>query len=483
MSFKEKIHNPFWRNLDIVTFCICMGLALIGWLLVYRVGGGVDETEVGGSFLATVAGKQTMWMILAMAIFWLTMLIDVKFWETFAYGIYVLAIIGLVLVLFFGSTIRGATSWFTFGGFSFQPSEVAKFATCLAVSAFLGRFNTDLSSWRSRLIAFGLIFTPIVLIIFQPDPGSALVFFSFLIVFYREGLSANIYIVGAFLATNLIAGFVFPAWNIGMIWLCLAIVLLAYNFKNKKNRTLVLGTLGLSVGALAFWKWQTPEDPWALYSAAGLFLGLGLFASLKEKQGKLFRLLTLTVVVGTGVAFTAQYTINNVLKPHQQTRIKLWLTPEECDPHSERYNLDQSKLAISSGGWDGKGLFQGTMTRLDYVPQQTTDFIFCTVGEEQGFVGSVSVILLYLVLLFRLTTIAERQRTTFARSYAYCVAGIFFIHFFINIGMTMGLMPIIGIPLPFISKGGSSLLGFTIMIAVLLRLDSTRKRSLRNLAA
>lgn len=459
-----------------------MGLALIGWLLVYRVGGGGEEVDAGGSFLATVAGKQTMWMIVAMALFWLTMLFDAKFWETFAYGIYVAAMIGLFLVLFLGTNIRGATSWFSIGGFTFQPSEVAKFATCLAVSAFLGRFNTNMETWRSRFIAFGLIAIPIVLIVAQPDPGSALVFFSFLVVFYREGLSSTFYLVGAFLTANLIAGFVFPTLNIGMVWLGLGVLILGYNLKDKKNKNLILGSLLLILGALSYWKYQMPDQPWALYCAAGLFAGLGFYAWFKEKQGRLFRLLAMAVVVGIGVAFTANYTINNVLKPHQQTRIKLWLTPDECDPHGARYNLDQSKLAISSGGWDGKGLFKGTMTRLDYVPQQTTDFIFCTVGEEQGFVGSVSVILLYLVLLFRLTTIAERQRTTFARSYAYCVAGIFFIHFFINIGMTMGLMPIIGIPLPFISKGGSSLLGFTIMIAVLLRLDSTRKRSLGNLA-
>lgn len=459
-----------------------MGLAFIGWLLVYRVGGGGDEVEAGGSFLATAAGKQSMWMIVAMVLFWLTMLFDAKFWETFAYGIYATAMIGLFLVLFLGSTIKGATSWYTFGGFSFQPSEVAKFATCLAVSAFLGRFNTNMETWRSRFIAFGLIAIPIVLIIMQPDPGSALVFFSFLVVFYREGLSSTFYLIGIFLTTNLIAGFVFPTLNIGMVWLCLGVLFLGYHLKVKGNRNLVLGSLAIAIAGLGYWKYQMPENPWALYSMVGLFTTVGLYAWVKEKQGRLFRLLTMAVVVGMGVAFMANYTINNVLKPHQQTRIKLWLTPDECDPHGPRYNLDQSKLAISSGGWDGKGLFKGTMTRLDYVPEQTTDFIFCTVGEEQGFVGSVSIILLYLVLLFRLTTIAERQRTTFARSYAYCVAGIFFIHFFINIGMTMGLMPIIGIPLPFISKGGSSLLGFTIMIAVLLRLDSTRKRSLGNLA-
>lgn len=481
MSFKEKIHNPFWRNLDIITFCICMGLAFIGWLLVYRVGGS-DEIEAGSGFMATPAGKQTMWMIVAMTVFWLTMLFDAKFWETFAYGIFIAAMISLFLVLIVGSKIKGATSWYTFGGFSFQPSEFAKFATCLAVSAFLGRFNTNMETWRSRIIAFTMITIPIILIILQPDPGSALVFFSFLVVFYREGLSSTFYLVGAFLVANLIAGFVFPALNIGMLWLCAGILLLGYNLKDKRNKNAIMGSLALAIGALAYWKWEMPEQPWALYSAAGLFAGLGIYAWYKERQGKLFRLLAMAVVVGIGVAFTAQYTITNVLKPHQQTRIKLWLTPDECDPHNERYNLDQSKLAISSGGWGGKGLFKGTMTRLDYVPEQTTDFIFCTVGEEQGFIGSVSVILLYLVLLFRLTTIAERQRTTFARSYAYCVAGIFFIHFFINIGMTMGLMPIIGIPLPFISKGGSSLLGFTIMIAVLLRLDSTRKRSLGNLA-
>lgn len=483
MSFKEKIHNPFWRNLDIITFSICMGLALIGWLLVYRVGGGEDDLEAAGSFMSTSAGKQTMWMILAMALFWLTMLFDAKFWETFAYPIYALSMVLLFLVLFLGTNIKGATSWFTFGGFSFQPSELAKFGTGLAVSAFLGRFNTNLEHPRSILIAFGLIVLPIVLIIRQPDPGSALVFFSFLVVFYREGLSSIYYLVGGFLLANLICGFVFPTPNITLTLLIAGALLFIYNLKDKKNRKWVLAALLLAGAGIGLLQQKLPETPWALFSAIGAFVGLGSYMWLREKQGKLFRLLTFAILLGTGVAFTANYTINNVLKPHQQARIRLWLTPDQCDPHKERYNLDQSKLAISSGGWDGKGLFKGTMTRLNYVPEQTTDFIFCTVGEEQGFVGSVSIILLYLALLFRLITIAERQRTAFARSYAYGVAGIFFIHFFINIGMTMGLMPIIGIPLPFISKGGSSLLGFTIMIAVLLRLDSNRKQNLGNLAS
>lgn len=491
MSFKEKIHIPFWRNLDVVTFCICMGLAFIGWLLVYRVGGGDEEVEQAGSFLATSAGKQTMWMILAMGLFWLTMLFDPKLWQTFAYGIYALAVLALILVLFLGSNIKGATSWFSFGGMSFQPSEVAKFATCLAVSAFLGRFNTNLEHVRSQVVAFGLILLPIFLILMQPDPGSALVFFSFLVVFYREGLSSTLYVIGAFVLANLILGFVFDIRYISLGLLLLGLLILGYNTTRNNNnmgrynkrQNWALGLAGVAAGGLAYWQFELPTDIGPLVAAGVLFAGLGIYIWRTEKQTRLFRLLTVAVVFGTGVAFMANYTINNVLKPHQQARIKLWLTPEECDPHGPRYNLEQSKLAISSGGLDGKGLFQGTMTRLDYVPEQTTDFIFSTVGEEQGFIGSVSIIVLYLVLLFRLTTIAERQRTTFARSYAYCVAGIFFIHFFINIGMTMGLMPIIGIPLPFISKGGSSLLGFTIMIAVLLRLDSTRKRDLGNLAS
>ena len=459
-----------------------MGLALIGWLLVYRAGGSEEDTVRAGSFLATPAGKQTMWLLVAIVLFWLTMLFDAKFWETLAYGIYAVAMLALFLVLFLGSTIKGATSWYTFGGFSFQPSELAKFATCLAVSAFLGRFNTNMQSGRSILIAFGLIGLPIILTMLQPDPGSALVFFSFLIVFYREGLSSSLYLIGGFILANLIAGFVYDTGHIAMTLLGSGALIFCYNLKNKTYRNWAFGGIALAAGLLAYQRFLLQTNIWPIAGTAALFTVLGGYLWLKERQGKLFRLLTVSVLLGTGVAFMANYTINNVLKPHQQARIKLWLTPDECDPHGPRYNLEQSKLAISSGGWDGKGLFKGTMTRLDYVPEQTTDFIFCTVGEEQGFIGSVSVILLYLVLLFRLTTIAERQRTTFARAYAYSVAGIFFTHFFINIGMTMGLMPIIGIPLPFISKGGSSLLGFTIMIAVLLRLDSTRKRSLGKLA-
>lgn len=486
MSLKKNIHNPFWRNLDITTFSVCVGLAFIGWLLVYRVGGGEEEMAQMNGFLHTAAGKQTMWVLLAIVVFWLAMLFDAKFWQTFAYGIYIVSMVALILVLFVGATIKGATSWFTFGGFSFQPSELAKFGTCLAVSAFLGRYNTDLSTVRSRLIAFLLILVPIGLIAAQPDAGSALVFFSFLIVFYRQGLSAGWFAIGAFAVFNLIMGFIFPTTHVAVMLFLTGLVIFSYHL-HKRNRVWITTAATIAGLAALYYQFSTWDPEQAavgkeLLIASGIaFLGMGIFVSSQRRQGRLFRLATLSVLVGVGLAFMAGYTINNVLKPHQQERIKVWLTPDQCDPQGPRYNLDQSKLAISSGGLYGKGLFQGTMTRLNYVPEQTTDFIFCTVGEEQGFVGSFSVIALYLLLLFRLTTIAERQRTTFARSYAYSVAGIFFLHFFINIGMTMGLMPIIGIPLPFISKGGSSLLGFTVMIAVLLRIDSTRKENLGKL--
>ncbi len=456
-----------WRNIDWVAFSIFLSLAAIGWLMVYTVN--YSELGRGMSFFSSTAGKQTMWLFIAMLAFAVVMVIDWKFWQTFNLPIYGLALLLLVGVLFFGTNIKGGTSWFSFGGLTFQPSELAKFATCLALAGFLSTYSTNLRHLRSQAVAFAIIAVPMGLIFLQPDAGSALTFLSFFILLYREGLSPGFYAVGFFLAGVLLFSLLFNPVIVPVLISIGAFYVLANNFREPKHwRRAAIAVAVLSVTALSFGK------PWiALALGLAGFVSAG-FLHLARFNARLAGMLTLVLVAGSGLAFTTDYAFNNILKPHQQDRINVWLHPELCDPRGSLYNVLQSKMAISSGGLEGKGFLEGVMTKMNYVPEQSTDFIFCTVGEEQGFIGSVTVIGLFLALLLRVVFIAERQRSNFSRHYAYAVAGLLFIHFFINIGMTMGLLPIIGIPLPLISKGGSALIGFTLMIAVLLKLDSNR---------
>ncbi|WP_421949388.1 rod shape-determining protein RodA [Phaeodactylibacter xiamenensis] len=460
-------------RIDWLTFCLFLGLAVIGWMMIFSVSY-EEYRKVGmGGFLNTSAGKQAIWLGICGLVFAFIMLFDHKFWQTFAYPIYGLSMLMLVLVLIFGTNIKGATSWFSFGGFSLQPSELAKVGTCLGVSAFLSTYSTDLRHPKAQLTALGLIALPVLLIMLQPDAGSALVFTSFLVVYFREGLNPIYYIVGIVGATLLILGFIYPPVQIIFGTVLAGAAVLAYYFSNNLRNY-----AWAAIALLAIAAYNLSGLGYHLYLLGGailFFLASG-FIAYQQRNGRMAMLMAFFLILGSGLAFASNYAFNYVLKPHQQDRINVWLQPEKCDERGSLYNLTQSKAAIGSGGLEGKGFLNGTMTKLNYVPEQSTDFIFCTIGEEQGFVGTAGIILLYLLLLLRITVVAERQKSAFARHYAYCVAGILFIHIFINIGMTMGMTPIIGIPLPLISKGGSSLLGFTIMISILLKLDKHRFR-------
>ena len=334
---------------------------------------------------------------------------------------------------------------------------------------FLSTYDTNLRELRSRLIAIGLFLFPMLLIFLQSDAGSGLVFLSFFIVLYRAGLSPNLYIVGILVTGLIILGILFdiPYVVIGLLLLCIAAFLL--NFKEKLYGLIAFFALGV----VTFFATQYYNLLWIIGAILLLFIALA-FIQWRNRKNRLVVLLSLLLGVGSSLAYSANYLMYNVLEKHQQERIKVWLKPSECDPRGALYNVIQSKMAIGSGGFEGKGFLGGTMTKLNYVPEQSTDFIFCTIGEEQGFIGSLGIIGLFFLLLFRISVLAERQRFEFARYYAYGVGGIIFFHFFINIGMTMGLVPIIGIPLPFISYGGSSLLAFTLLIGILLKLDSER---------
>ncbi len=378
----------------------------------------------------------------------------------------------LVGVLVFGAEIKGATSWFRIAGFTLQPSEFAKFGTCLAVAAYFNnwRHRMDKLKWIGSAMAIWLL--PVLLIMLQPDAGSALVFFSFLIVMYREGLTPLVYLVGGFAATMFVLGIVYDPQVLFMSMIGLGLLLIA--FQRKKGRRWQLLLVVLAGFGLYYLDYLGMVERLWLAVGTGFVFILAVGYYYLDTRNRLAGLVVGMVLAGALMVGASNYVFNNILQPHQQDRINVWLQPEKVEAGGARYNLIQSRLAISAGGLTGKGYLNGTMTKLDYVPEQNTDFIFCALGEEQGFAG-VSVCWVCSSSCSSASSIlAERQRNAFSRVYAYGVAGILFIHVLVNIGMTMGLLPIIGIPLPFLSKGGSSLLGFTLMIAVLLKLDKHR---------
>jgi len=415
--------NTGLDRIDWVTVLLYFGLALLGWLNIYAAV--YDEDHASILDFSQRYGKQLLWIGTSVLIIIFLFLLDGNIFQTLAIPIYVLSMISLLAVLFFGKEIAGARSWFVFGGFSIQPSEFAKFATALALAAFLGNKDRDLSSWTNKLIAFGIILLPAALIIPQPDPGSGLVYLALILVLYREGLSSSYIFAGISAAVLFLMSLLIPTLylQIGLAVIALLIIIIGRKFKG-----LWIRVLGLLVISLAFIN-------------------------------------------------SVDYAFNNILEDRHRNRINI-LLGKAHDPKGIGYNTTQSMIAIGSGGWSGKGYLQGTQTKFDFVPEQSTDFIFCTVGEEWGFVGSLSLIVLFTALFFRLIHIAERQKSRFARAYAYAVVSILFFHFSINIAMTIGLAPVIGIPLPFFSYGGSSLWGFTFLLFILIKLDSYRWQTL-----
>lgn len=461
--------NKEFAKVDWITLATFTSLVVIGWMMIYASGYS-ELSESTTPFFRSNAGKQLIAIIISAFLFMLVFITDFKFWSTLSYPIYLLGLLLLVGVLFFGQKIKGSTSWFNLGGFSFQPSEFAKFGTMLAMSAYLSYFKTNLKQFKSRMIAMALFVVPIGLIMLQPDAGSAITFGSFFILLFREGFNPVWYIIGlALLALFILALKFDPLYVIAYMLAMGSTVIYTQLRKNNQQLLIVLASWGLIMASY-----------WAKIPIMGVLglLGAGLaFFIYQGYQQRLQRLLIILVPsILAGAAFTkvSQYTVDNFLKAHQRERINVWLRPEMCDPRGNLYHVLQSKLAISSGNFSGKGFLEGTLTKLNYVPEQSTDFIFSTIGEEQGFLGIIAIIGLFVLLMFRAIAIGERARNTFTRVYAYGFLGFILVHFFINIGMTMGLVPIMGIPLPFISYGGSSCMVFSLMTAVLLRLDSSR---------
>lgn len=465
--------NNIIANLDWITITLYLVLVFLGWINIYAA---VYNEKVGSILdLSQQYGKQLLWIGAAILIGTLTLILEARFYVFFAYPIYFLFTFLLLVVLFLGPEVHGARSWFLVGGFNIQPSEFAKFATALALAKYLSSYNFKIHRIKSLLIIAMLIGIPVVLIFLQNDTGSALIYVAFILVLYREGLSAII----LFFTFLIVLLFIFALIlsHLLLIIILAASTLTVFYFMNQrfKDFGLVLGVLVGSV--VVVWILKTlfrPETTIASVITTGSVLSSVIFL-FRLVRRRLNKYMILIVVFLGSLAFTSSvdYVFQNVLEPHHRQRINEVLGIES-DPLDAGYNVNQSKIAIGSGGFSGKGFLKGTQTKFDFVPEQSTDFIFCTVGEEWGFVGTSVVIVLFLLLLVRLIILAERQRSVFSRVYGYSVASILFFHFMINIGMTIGLMPVIGIPLPFFSYGGSSLWSFTILLSIFLRLDASR---------
>ncbi len=413
-------------KLDWITILLFLMLVGFGWLNILSAS---MSGEITSYFdMSQRYGKQLFFIVLTLGIIILTLSIEAKFYERFASIIYVVSILSLIGLFFFGKTINGATSWYDIGGFTLQPSEFAKFATALAVAKFISDLQTDIKNLKDQLKTVLIILVPAILIVLQNDAGSTIVYAAFFFVFYREGIPHTYLLFGLAIIAIAILSLKFSVLITSLI--VTALILGYYFSQRKKNKSLLQSVF----------------------------------------------LVSICVVFSFGV----QFFYNNILQTHQQNRISLWLHLENDPAKLEQmkrtilYNLNESEKAISSGSVTGKGFLQGTRTIGKFVPEQDTDYIFSTVGEEWGFLGSTAVVITFILLLIRILYLAELQKSQFSRVYGYSVASILFLHFMINIGMVMGLIPTVGIPLPFFSYGGSSLFGFTLLLFIFIKLDSNR---------
>ena len=473
-------------NIDWVLFSLYLLLALLGLAFVYST----TYIPSDPSFFQfdTSYGKQFIWLFISLILGLFIIVIDYKFYTSFAFVIFALIMILLASVLVLGVEINGSKSWFALGPVRFQPAELAKFATCLALAKTLTSVNVNLTTLGGKIKALAVLSIPFALILMQGDVGSAIVFSSLIFVLHREGLESGYLIIGfGSIFLSVMALLYAPLALMFFYGLAFALIIY-YNRKAKQPIFALLIILILSIvyaiiynnflskyGPIQLFGYEL-QDYLLLFIPMLILIIVGFFVFQKRKKW---------LPIGFGIflfigiyTFSVDFMFNNVFKQHHRDRINLILGKIE-DHSGAGYNLFQSKVAIGSGGFFGKGYLQGTQTLLNYVPEQSTDFIFTSIAEQFGFVGSFLIIGLYVALLLRIIFVSERQRSTFARVYGYGVASILFLHFAVNVGMTIGLVPVIGIPLPFISYGGSSLLSFTILLFVLIKFDTERLSVLR----
>lgn len=478
--------NSVINNIDWWTIGIYLALLVFGWISVCGASYTYGETDIFS--LDTRSGMQIIWIGSSLVLAFVILMLDNRYYDMFAYVVYALLLLLLFATIFNPHDIKGSRSWIVLGPLRVQPAEFAKFATALAVSKLMSTYGFNIHNPKHFATAVAMVFVPMVFIILQHETGSALVFLAFFLMFYREGMPGSILFTGVAMVVYFVVGIKYEQvllWDtptsVGKFAVLFLIQVftasMVYVYCHNKEKTLrILGLcLVLTIASVLVSKFVFSFDiVWVqLVISALMIIYLvieGLYA--RYKSYLLIALFSLGSIV---FFYSADYVLNDVMKPHQRARINVLLGLEE-DLAGAGYNVHQSEIAIGSGGLRGKGFLNGTQTKLKFVPEQDTDFIFCTVGEEEGFLGSAGVLLLFLALILRLIHLAERQPFKFGRIYGYCVLSIFLFHVFINVGMVLGLTPVIGIPLPFFSYGGSSLWGFTILLFIFLRIDSGRKQ-------
>jgi rod shape determining protein RodA len=472
------------RSLDWWTIGIYMALLVLGWMSVCGASYTFGETDIFS--LSTRSGMQIVWIGTSLVLGFVLLMLDDRFYDTFAYVIYAVLLLLLFLTIFNPHEIKGSRSWLVLGPLRLQPAEFAKFATALAVSKLMSTYGFDLRQPKHFAAAAAVILTPMVFIICQRETGSALVYLAFFLMFYREGMPGGVLFTGAAMVVYFVVGIKYEQvflWDtptsVGKFIVLLLVQLFAsgmvYVYARNRLQALRLSAfcVGVTLLILLFSEFVIPFDiVWVQLIVCAVLIGFLVYEGLTTRI--IHYLLIALFSIGSIIFFySADYVLNDVLEPHQRVRINVLLGLDD-DLAGAGYNVHQSEIAIGSGGLGGKGFLNGTQTKLKFVPEQDTDFIFCTVGEEEGFVGSAGVLLLFLALILRLIHLAERQPFKFGRVYGYSVASIFLFHVFINVGMVLGLTPVIGIPLPFFSYGGSSLWGFTILLFIFLRIDAGR---------
>lgn len=478
-----------WQNVDWITIGLFLVLVFFGWLNIYGASYTFDQTSIFD--FSNRAGKQFVWIIGSMVLGTVLLLIDYKTYDVLAYIAYGAMILLLLATPFLAHDIKGSLSWISLGPVNIQPAEFAKCIVALAIAKYMGRYEYKLRTWRDLVVPFALIGVPaLIIMVLQKETGSALVFAAFMLVFYRQGMSGYVLWTGVaavalFIISIRWGGVALPlgTGSVGILACMLLLTVVEIYFICTEHRMrwqalILTGSVTVIYGiCLLINIWARMPFDWISMGIVGALVLYMVFVSIYWRKYALL-LVAIFSLGCIGYTQACDFVFTRVLQPHQRIRIEVLLGMKE-DPSGAGYNVNQARIAIGSGRFIGKGYLKGTQTKLQFVPEQDTDFIFCTVGEEWGFIGSIGVLLVYLFFILRLIEIAERQRNIFTQIYAYSVASIFLFHLMINVGMVLGLLPVIGIPLPFFSYGGSSLWGFTLLLFILLRLDAARMEQLR----
>ena len=477
------------QHVDWQTIGLFLALVFFGWLNIYGASYNFEQTSIFD--FSNRAGKQFVWIMGSLVLGGLLLAIDYKTYDMLTYIAYGLMVLLLLATPFLAHDIKGSMSWISLGPVNLQPAEFAKCVVALAVAKYMGRYDYKLRTWRDLIVPFALIGVPaLIIMVLQKETGSALVFAAFLLVFYRQGMSGYVLwmcvaAVALFIISIRLGAVALPlgTGSVGILVCMLLLAAVEIYFICKEHplrwQALILcGSVVVLYGiAVLINIWVNVPFDWVSMGVVVLLVLYNLFVSLYWRKYMLLIVAVFTLFC-IGYTHACDFVFTRVLQPHQRIRIEVLLGMKE-DPAGAGYNVNQARIAIGSGRFFGKGYLKGTQTKLQFVPEQDTDFIFCTVGEEWGFVGSIGVLLIYLFFILRLIEIAERQRNITTQIYAYAVASIFLFHLTINVGMVLGLLPVIGIPLPFFSYGGSSLWGFTLLLFILLRLDAARMEQLR----